>query len=119
MKLSDDISHEMNPASIPNIITSHSPISLHPAVIQPGSDISIPIIFSAPEEIGLIALLGLVIFGSAEDENDVAVVKLSHVFEVQSLASLFASVRSAKTETANYLVALEVSCLCVCAMRAK
>ena len=117
MKLSDDISHEMNPASIPNIITSHSPISLHPAVIQPGSDISIPIIFSAPEEIGLIALLGLVIFGSAEDENDVAVVKLSHVFEV--LASLFASVRSAKTETANYLVALEVSCLCVCAMRAK
>jgi len=70
--------------------------------------VSIPIVFTATEE-GPSQLLGIATFASAEDENDVAALKIAHLFDALPLVSLAASVRPARTETGKYLVEVEVS----------
>jgi len=105
--MAEDTTHDHTSASIPNIITSETPIILYQVIMQPGSKASIPITFTASID-GLFQLLGLVTYASAEDENDVAASRLAHIIHIQPLASLAASVRPAKVDSERYLVEVEV-----------
>ncbi len=80
--MAEDTTHDHTSASIPNIITSETPIILYQVIMQPGSKASIPITFTASID-GLFQLLGLVTYASAEDENDVAASRLAHIIHIQ------------------------------------
>ena len=107
--LPDNTAHNDTPASIPNRISGNIPISLHTQIIQPGSDVEIPIVTTSLRS-GPTSLLALVIFSNAEDEDDVVTLRLSQSVTVQPLASLTTSVSAAKGDPQKYLLCLEVRC---------
>jgi hypothetical protein len=79
---------------------------MHEGIIQPGTEVQIPILISALRT-GQISLLGLLLASSSE-EDQLAIATIERSFDVQPVASCSTSVRSARVGNAGYLVGVEV-----------
>ncbi|ORY24398.1 ER-golgi trafficking TRAPP I complex 85 kDa subunit-domain-containing protein [Naematelia encephala] len=101
------LSQTDTPALLPNTMLSLNSIILYSDPIQPGETVSVPIILVGRER-GLLQLLGLVVFASTEDPNEVVTAKVAHTVEVQSLLKVSASVRPARTRQGVCLLGVEV-----------
>jgi hypothetical protein len=96
--------------TVPSRIPNNSALSIHTEIIQPGTDIAIPIAITATRS-GEIDLLGMVMASNAENEDDVAVATFTRKWNVQPVASCSTSVGPAKGSE-GYYVSVEVSLQC-------